>query len=119
MNGCVVVVDDEPDILDVVRDILEMEGFHVVAVARPEAAEHAAQAETPAVFLMDIMMPSMSGIELARSLREGGFPETPMIAMSASPAMCEAAARSGVFEHAIAKPFDISTLIDCVEMYAA
>ena len=62
----VVVVDDESDLLDVLRDCLE----------------------------------------------EEGFADTPMIAMSASPEVLQDAARSGLFQETIGKPFDLQELID-------
>jgi CheY-like chemotaxis protein len=76
-------------------------------------------AVSPALFLVDVMLPGMSGIELAEQLRAGGFARTPMIAMSASPGMLRAAAESRLFQEILPKPFDLTTLLDCVGRFAA
>lgn len=77
------------------------------------------QSAHPDVFLLDLMLPGMSGIDLARRLRDLGYLREPMIAMSASPRMLNAANRSGLFQETLAKPFDLSTLLDTVERYAS
>ena len=119
MNPCVVVIEDEPDILALLRDLLEMEGFQVVTVRDPETIEGSVAAVRPRLFLVDIMLQGTSGIEIAERLRVGGFAHTPMIAMSASQLMRRLASESGLFQEALDKPFDIPTLLECVERYAA
>ena len=84
MNACIVVIDDEAEILAMLRDLLEMEGFSVVAVSHPDSLEASISGAEPHLFLIDIMLPRTSGIEVAAQLRRKGFPQTPMVAMSAS-----------------------------------
>jgi signal transduction histidine kinase/CheY-like chemotaxis protein len=66
----VLIVDDEQDNLDVLREILEMEG-HEVTVARsgPEALGHLELGETFDLVLCDVGMPQMSGWTVAREIR--------------------------------------------------
>jgi CheY-like chemotaxis protein len=66
----VLIVDDEQDNLDVLREILEMEG-HEVTVARsgPEALGHVELGETFDLVLCDVGMPQMSGWTVAREIR--------------------------------------------------
>jgi CheY-like chemotaxis protein len=113
----IVVVEDEPDVLELLRDILEVEGFHVVGVASPDLVLPVLDSIHPAVFLIDLMLPRMSGIELAQMLREKGQATTPMLAMSASRLMLEIAQNSGLFQETISKPFDLSTVLTCIERY--
>lgn len=114
---CVVVVEDEPELLQMLRDVLEVEGFKVIGVARPELAQTAVTASQPDLFLIDVMLPGMSGIELAASLREADHAETPMIAMSASSFMYKLASESGLFQDSIRKPFDVAVLLRRIGRY--
>jgi CheY-like chemotaxis protein len=63
------------------------------------------------------MLPGMNGIQLAQKLREDGFPRTPMIAISASRSMLQAARESHLFDEALRKPFELSNLLDAIEQY--
>jgi DNA-binding response OmpR family regulator len=113
----IVVVDDEPELCSFVQELLELEGYDVVAAAHPDQVEAAIGDTQPALFLIDIMLPSMSGIELAQQLRENGYGDVPMIAMSASKLMSHMASHSGVFTEAIDKPFEIDAFLVCIEQH--
>ena len=66
----VLVVDDEPAIVELMRDFLEAEGFGVVT-ARDGAEALATLARTPVdCLLLDVMMPGQSGFEVCRQVRE-------------------------------------------------
>jgi CheY-like chemotaxis protein len=119
MGTCVVVVEDEPSVLEMLRDLLTMNGYSVVPVSYPELVHTIDPDLHPDVFLLDVMLPGMSGVELAAQLRTCGFEETPMIAMSASPLMLELAAASKLFRQTVAKPFDITKLLDAIVASAA
>src|SRR4051794_20069515 len=91
----VAVVEDDPNILFVVRDVLAMEGVESIGFNRPFNPEDLTL--QPDLFLVDLMLPGTSGIDLARDLRHRGYAVTPMIAMSASGSMIERASESGLF----------------------
>jgi DNA-binding response OmpR family regulator len=115
---CIVVVEDEADVQEVVRVVLEDEGYRVLAFAHPDPVTHLDETEEhPDLFLIDVMLPEMSGIELARRLTNAGFDATPKIAMSASREHVIEATRSRLFDDAIRKPFEIDHLLACVEHY--
>jgi DNA-binding response OmpR family regulator len=57
-------VDDEEDTLEVVKTILEKEGYEVVSVKRGEAALEKIKSNSFKLIILDIMMPDMSGWEL-------------------------------------------------------
>lgn len=116
----IVVIDDERDVLQAVCDLLDMEGRPSVCFQNPDAAlsEMLADGE-PALFLMDIMMPQCSGIQLAQRLQDAGFHDTPMVAMSASTTMLRAAAQTNLFEETLAKPFELTDLLETVQRFAA
>ncbi len=63
------VVDDDPDLRDVVVYMLEQVGFEVHLESDGEAGLKLAMAVKPDVVLLDWMMPRMSGVEVCRSLR--------------------------------------------------
>ena len=65
----ILVVDDEPNIRSLVRSILEGAGFDVKALESGEEALAVARKEPPEALVTDIMMPEMSGLELADLLR--------------------------------------------------
>ncbi len=117
VEHCVVVVDDEPGILETLCDVLEMEGYATACVEHPAEAQCDTAVQQPHLFLIDLMLPDMDGIELARHLRQHGCQGVPMIAMSASGEMIQAAKRSGLFQDTIAKPFDIDRVLYAVEQF--
>lgn len=71
MSATILVVDDDPGILDVVRYALEREGFDVRTAVDLTEAERALDGRVDLVVL-DIMLPGGSGVELCRNLRSTG-----------------------------------------------
>lgn len=65
----VLVVDDEQDIIDLIKYNLDKEGFAVVTAADGEEGLEKARQELPDVILLDIMMPKLDGVEVCRRLR--------------------------------------------------
>jgi two-component system, chemotaxis family, chemotaxis protein CheY len=109
----VLVVDDDPDILDAICDILESEGYRVSRARHGLEALQRVDAERPAIILLDLMMPVMDGVTFAQRLRDGT--ETgriPIVVISAegNPQKAAAVGAQGY----LAKPFDIDTLLSQV-----
>jgi CheY-like chemotaxis protein len=67
--GRILVVDDEAQILDLVRGYLERDGFAVSTASDGPAALAAVRAEEPDVVVLDVMLPGLDGIEVCRQLR--------------------------------------------------
>ncbi|MFY7787006.1 MAG: response regulator transcription factor, partial [Thermoflexibacteraceae bacterium] len=65
----VLIVDDEPDILEMLKYNLEKEGYEVKTAADGKKALTVAKTFLPELILMDIMMPVMDGVEACRQLR--------------------------------------------------
>ena len=107
----VLVVDDEPPIRDLMRMVLEEEGYEVRTATN--GAEALAQAATfePDVILLDMSMPVMDGRAFVEAYRRRGAPPplAPIIVVTAAGDAAERAAqlRAAGF---IAKPFDIDQL---------
>ena len=65
----VLVVDDEQDILDLVRFRLEHDGYRVLTASDGQMGLTLAQAEHPDLCILDVMMPKLSGLEVLAQLR--------------------------------------------------
>jgi DNA-binding response OmpR family regulator len=65
----VLVADDDADIRDLMAFKLEQAGFEVIAVADGHAALEQAQSRRPALAVLDVSMPGVSGIDVCRRLR--------------------------------------------------
>ncbi|MBU1109569.1 MAG: response regulator [Candidatus Riflebacteria bacterium] len=80
----ILVADDEPHILRIVKDKLSNAGFSVIAVTNGEEAFTAAKSEAPDLILLDVMMPKMNGFEVCKKLRQDAlFKSTPIILLTA------------------------------------
>ena len=78
----VLVVDDEADIVSLMRDFLEAEGYAVRTASDAPAALEVLDAEPVDLVLLDVMMPGMTGFDLIRKLRETNN-EVPVLFLSA------------------------------------
>ena len=65
----VLLVDDEPDILDFLKYNLVREGYQIFAATNGREAVNIAKREHPHLIILDIMMPEMDGIETCEELR--------------------------------------------------
>ena len=84
MSPLVLVADDDPDILALVRFRLERDGYEVLSAPDGETALDLALARTPDLALLDVMMPRLDGYEVTRRLREHGPTTTiPIILLTA------------------------------------
>jgi DNA-binding response OmpR family regulator len=72
LRPLVLVADDDPDILALVRLRLERDGYEVLSAPDGETAFDLAIARTPDLALLDVMMPRLDGFELTRRLRDHG-----------------------------------------------
>ena len=69
MSRTILVVDDEPRIVQIARDYLERAGFHVVSAGDGERALSITRAERPSLIVLDLMLPGLDGLDVTRSLR--------------------------------------------------
>jgi DNA-binding response OmpR family regulator len=80
----ILVVDDEQEVLNLIRFSLEPAGFRVLRTTRPEEGLKMALREKPDLMLLDIMMPGLDGFELLRRVRRNpALTKIPAIIVSA------------------------------------
>lgn len=106
-RALVLVVDDEEDMLEVLTETLERLGVGVVAESDPRlAAERVRRGERFDVAVLDLRMPHVDGLALARLLR-ANQPDVPVIVVTGYPTATSAsrARELGVQEY-LRKPFD-------------
>jgi len=110
MTPLVLVVDDDPDILDAICDILEVESYRVARARNGVEALARVDEERPAVILLDLMMPVMDGVTFAHALRQRpSVRDIPILVISAD-GNPQRAASVGARGY-LAKPFDIDALL--------
>jgi DNA-binding response OmpR family regulator len=82
MSGeTILIVDDEPTIVEVVGLYLQREGYRVVTAADGAAALSLVEQQRPDLVVLDLMLPGLSGLEVTKRLRAGG--ELPIIMLTA------------------------------------
>jgi DNA-binding response OmpR family regulator len=77
----ILVVDDEPRIVQLVRDYLEHGGFTVLVASDGQSALRSARTGRPDLVVLDLGLPGLDGLDVARSLRRDG--EVPIIMLTA------------------------------------
>ena len=109
----ILVVDDNPLNVDVLRTRLEAEGYDVATASDGEEALAAVAERAPDLILLDVMMPKVDGLEVCRRLRaDPTLPFTPIILVTArsAPADVVAALDAGGDEY-VTKPVDHAALL--------
>jgi len=111
-SGHILVVDDEPDIRSLVREILEDEGYQVSVAENAEQARQAHRARKPDLVLLDIWMPDTDGITLLKEWSAGNNLDVPVIMISGHGNVETAveATRLGAYDF-IEKPLSIAKLL--------
>ena len=109
----ILVVEDEPELRAVVTFILQEEGFDVETASDGQQAVDRVRITRPALVVLDMGLPILSGEEVAAELQKF-YPEPPpILVMSAAGAIAERARRIGAASY-IAKPFDLDELASTV-----
>ena len=114
----ILIVDDDPTILEAERQILSEHGYRVVAARNGSEAQRAIDAgPLPAVIVLDIQMPGLDGPAFARHLRQQ-LRHVPLVVLTAAPDPRHEADRCNA-EAYLPKPFDAQELLDTIERFAA
>jgi two-component system alkaline phosphatase synthesis response regulator PhoP len=109
----ILAVDDEEDILELLRFNLTKEGFAVIGAASGEEALKFARAEKPELILLDLLLPGIDGLEVARRLKkDASTKEIPIIMVTAKGEEADIVTGLEVgAEDYITKPFSRKVLV--------
>ncbi len=111
----ILVIDDEPAIVDILRSILEEEGYNVITAVNGRQGLDLIAASRPDAVICDVMMPLMDGRALCRAVEaDPGLRDVPIVLMSAvqnivSRTDCKHAAY-------IPKPFDLDSILSTLAL---
>jgi two-component system alkaline phosphatase synthesis response regulator PhoP len=83
-KGIVLIIDDEADLIELVRYNLENEGFTVISAVDGESGLSLAVSQKPDIIVIDLMLPGIDGLEVCRRLRaDGGTARIPIVILTA------------------------------------
>jgi CheY-like chemotaxis protein len=118
-KASVLVVDDDRDAREAITELLQVEGFTVLAAANGREALDLLKVENPSVVLLDLMMPVISGWEFLRHRKkQPELAKIPVIVTSAVIDRATAADAEGVDEFLV-KPINIDKLVTLVKRLSA
>ena len=112
----ILVVDDDPSILEVVSEILSDEGYDVATASNGAEALDTVERSSPSLVLLDMRMPVLDGWGFARTLKDRQI-QLPILVMTAAQDASRWADEIGAAGY-LAKPFDLPALLDAVERLA-
>ena len=112
--GKVLIVDDEPDTLEIIRRLLQFEGFEILTASTGEEGVKKVEEEHPEVVLMDISLPGIDGNEAVRRIKKvHPFPSVIMLTAYATVDNAIRALKQGASDF-VKKPFENDHLIHIV-----
>lgn len=106
----ILVVDDETSITDAVATALRYEGFATREASSGRAAESALAEFRPDLVVLDVMLPDVDGLQIARRLRDGGH-VTPIIFLTARDSSDDRLAGLALGDDYVVKPFSLAELV--------
>ena len=111
-------VDDEDEIRETIRELLEEEGFQVLPASNGrDALEVLAGGPSPCVVLLDLMMPVMNGWEFAREFRARYGRHAARIVVVTAAENAQLRAREIEADGWLEKPFDLDAVLDAVALH--
>jgi len=113
MAADILIVDDEPTIVDFMAEVLAEEGYTVHTALTLAHARAAIESWRPDLVLLDFYLAGATGDTLARDLRSSRLADIPIVMMTADKAAARELSNGGA-TFCLVKPFHIADLIDCV-----
>ena len=119
MSQKILIVDDDHDILDVLKDLLEHEGYEVIALDYTDSIINNITTHNPNLVMLDFLLAGVNGGELCHEIKINSQTSwMPVIMLSAFPRVLDSLGNYGS-DAFIAKPFDIEVVLkkvkDCLE----
>lgn len=113
----ILVVDDEPDLLELLAVLLEGEGYAVDQAVNGAEALEQAESTMPSLILLDMKMPVMDGAQFAKLFRARHGTTVPIVVMTAADDVKRRSAEVGAAAF-LGKPFELDALLDTVKRLA-
>jgi DNA-binding response OmpR family regulator len=111
----ILVVDDDTDILNLVKTILALNKYAVETIANWEQLNNAVESFRPDLILLDISLSGASGLDLCSELKKAEKTKNiPVVLFSANVEMAKRVSECGAVDY-IAKPFSIRDLLGVIE----
>jgi two-component system, OmpR family, response regulator RegX3 len=112
----ILVVEDEEALADTIRYGLEREGYEVSVVTDGRAALERFRADRPALVILDLMLPELSGLDVCRAIR--AEPDAPIVIVTAKDAEADKVAglELGADDY-VTKPFSVRELVSRVRAH--
>ena len=113
----ILVIDDEPNIVQTLQDRLEMNEYIVVTAGNGKEGLEIALIEEPDIILLDVIMPIMDGHEMLEALRKHPEGKDIAVIMLTARSQTKDITRANAcgIEDYIVKPFDLSELLEKIE----
>jgi len=115
----ILIVDDEPDIVETLKFLIESEGFESIIALDGEEALKKAKEENPDIMILDVMLPKINGYKVCRLLKfDSKYKHIPILMVTARSQEEDKVIgeETGADEY-ITKPFDINELLEKIHFY--
>ncbi len=110
----ILLVEDEVDTRDSMRDLLELEGYEVETARNGREGLEVLGEDTHCMVLLDLMMPEMDGWDFLAALEQRGVADPPVVILSAFGDRKDKRLAGRPF---LAKPVDVDELLETVDRY--
>jgi DNA-binding response OmpR family regulator len=109
----VLVIEDDPDMCQVIRTILEEEGYEVQTASSGWQALEQKEGPKPALVILDMTLPDLDGEQVSEGLRTLHGEGIPMLVVTGHTWAAERAVRAGAVDY-VRKPFELEELVEAV-----
>ena len=117
MKRKILVVDDDIDILDSIRDILEMENYIVSTITKGDNIIDIIKSFEPKLILLDLLLSGKDGSDICKNVKsKADMKEIPIIIMSAHPS-AKKKASDACADDFLAKPFELDDLLNILNKH--
>lgn len=119
MQKTILIADDEPDIVETIKFLVESEGYNSLTAFDGEEALKMAKEHSPDLMILDVMMPKINGYKVSRLLKfDAKYKHIPILMLTArSQEEDKLIGKETGADEYITKPFDINEVLDRIKDY--